>query len=122
MARLRPLLTHLIALFLCLQWATGAAHCLRALGQEAAQRVEICSAGGIHTILLDDEGKPVQPGTAAHGDACPACPAVAALEPPAPSLPAVAVAYAPFLPPQPAGLPPTPARAPPQQPRAPPLA
>lgn len=122
MARRRPVLTHLLALLLCLQWATGAAHCLRALGHEAAQGVEICSAGGLHTILLDGKGDPVQPGVAPHDDACPACPAIAALEPPAPALPAVAVAYAPFLPPQPAGLPPAPARAPPQQPRAPPLA
>lgn len=121
MARHRPVLTYLLALLLCLQWATEAAHCLRALGQGAAQGVEICTAGGIHTILLDDRGEPVQPGAAAH-DACPVCPAAAALEPPAPALPSVAVTYALFLPPQPAGLPPAPARAPPQQPRAPPVA
>ncbi len=121
MARRLPALTRLLALLLCLQWATGAAHCLRALGQGAALAVEICSAEGLHTILLDGKGEPVQPGAAAH-DACPACPAVTALRPPAPALPATAVAYASFLPPQPAGLPPAPARAPPQQPRAPPIA
>jgi hypothetical protein len=119
--RVPPILTHLLALLLCLQWGMAFGHCLAPLGQGAGLGLEICTAEGLRTLHLEAEGEPRAPGEAAH-DTCPVCPAVAGPAPPVPALPPAPVAYAAFLPPPIAGLPPAPARAPPQQPRAPPAA
>jgi hypothetical protein len=112
-------LAPLAALLLALQWATAFGHCLAGLG--AGLTTEICTAEGLRTLHLDDQGQD-QPPVAGQHDSCPLHPGAAALEPPAPALPAAPVAYALDLPALVAGLPPAPARAPPQQPRAPPVA
>jgi hypothetical protein len=110
----------LVAVLLALQWAAAFGHCLAGLGG-GGLTTEICTAEGLRTLHLDDQGQEQPPGTVQH-DSCPLHPGAVALQPAAPALPAAPVAYARILPAMVAGLPPAPARAPPQQPRAPPLA
>ncbi|WP_165943336.1 DUF2946 family protein [Roseicella aquatilis] len=118
----------LLALLLSVQWAGALAHCLFPWGLAplaaagGGHAVEICSAEGLHMVLLGEDGQPQAPAGPRHGT-CPLCPGGAAPSPEAPAALAEPVRYAAaaFAPP-PAGLPPAPPRAPPQQPRAPPLA
>lgn len=122
MVRRAPWLSVVLALLLSLQWGAAFAHCLAPLAATAAgQAVEICTAEGMQTMLLGEDGQPQSPTPHAH-DSCPLCPGAAAPAAEAPALPAAPVRYAALVPPPVAGLPPAPARAPPQQPRAPPLA
>jgi hypothetical protein len=125
MPRLRPLLLRALALLLLAQWAAAFAHCLAPLAAVAARGahgVEICTADGITTILLGEDGRPA-PKPAIHRPACPECGGPAILEPTPPILVAAPVVWTRVAPARPvAGLPVAPARAPPQQPRAPPFA
>lgn len=124
--RSRPLLTCLLALALLVQWGTAFAHCLRLATPAAGFAVEICTADGIHRIVLpangpanDTDGAPAHQ---AQPLPCPAClgPAAFALTPPEAGL------APPLLLAQSADPPPPPRPAPPQipprscQPRAPP--
>ncbi|RAI59418.1 DUF2946 family protein [Roseicella frigidaeris] len=114
----------MLALLLSLQWATAFAHCLAGLSLPAAagHTVEICSADGLRTLLVGEDGQPAAPTSHAH-DSCPLCPGSAAPAPAAPAVAAQPVRYRlPPAAPRLAGLPPAGPRAPPQQPRAPPLA
>ncbi|MFC7475840.1 DUF2946 family protein [Dankookia sp. GCM10030260] len=123
MVRRAPALRLLLTLLLSLQWGTAFAHCLAPLAATAAgHAVEICSADGIRTLVIGEDGQPQAPEQHAH-DSCPLCPGSAAPGPAAPAAGAAALRYfAAGLAPRAAGLPPSPARAPPQQPRAPPVA
>jgi hypothetical protein len=117
-------LLRVLAVLLLAQWAAALQPCLRGfISIASAQAVELCSPEGIHrTVLVDHEGKPVQP--AKHHVGCPLCQqASPAILPAAPGMLARAAAF-PAVEQSPAwqGLPPMPARAPPQQPRAPPFA
>ncbi|MBP0492654.1 DUF2946 family protein [Pararoseomonas indoligenes] len=111
----------LIALLLLMQWAGAAVPHARAMARAAtAQAVELCTHGGRRLVVLDKDGRPLQPAQA--DDCCILC--HGPLGPAAPG-PAVATGAAanilpmaePFRRP---GLPALPPRAPPQQPRAPP--
>ncbi|MFC0387342.1 DUF2946 family protein [Muricoccus vinaceus] len=118
----RSLVARLIAGLLLLQWAGAVLPQARALGMLGrAVATELCTPSGMKTVLLDEEGRPLQPR---HDlDCCDLCqgPAAAGVE--APRAPARRVALvAPEHPQGRAGLPPFPPRAPPQQPRAPPSA
>jgi hypothetical protein len=125
-------LTKLLVVLLLLQWGTAFAHCL-ALGQRGAGQadgltVEICTADGIHRVVM-----PLQPAGEqnsdgddhdGHGTAllCPACrgPADFALTPPPVVLAApILLAQAADPPPAPRIPAPTPQPSP-CQPRAPP--
>lgn len=118
MPRRHPVLTSLLAALLLLQWGTAFAHCVRlAPAQDFA--IEICTADGIHRVLLDGEGgerKALPTGV------CPAClgPAAVALPPPpvALALP-IELAQSADPPPAPPSSP-RPAPTPHCQPRAPP--
>ena len=123
MARTRPRPARLLALLLLLQWGTAFAHCLRPLAAAAGGHgVEICSAEGLKTVLLDDEGRPVPEPAPGHDATCPGRCGPAAVEPPAPPSAAMPIVWARVAPVRSAeGLPVAPARAPPQQPRAPPV-
>ncbi|TPG58094.1 hypothetical protein EAH89_09005 [Roseomonas nepalensis] len=118
----RRTLARLLAGLLLLQWAAAVLPQARALGMLGrAVAVELCSPDGARTVLLDEEGRPVEPGHAAA--CCDLCQGPAAIAAEAPRAPALRVAPAAAAPPRGrAGLPPLPARAPPQQPRAPPAA
>ncbi|MBD0275088.1 MAG: hypothetical protein ICV73_24575 [Acetobacteraceae bacterium] len=124
MPRSRPSLTRLLALLLLAQWATAFAHCFAPLAAAAdAHGVEICTADGLLTVVVGEDGQPVPPQRAAHRPACPDCGGPAALEPPSPPGAAAPVVWGYVAPARPSeGLPVAPARAPPQQPRAPPFA
>jgi hypothetical protein len=118
---MRPALTKLLVVLLLMQWGTAFAHCLRLAAPAATFEVEICTAEGIHRLVL-----PLGEGDGHGGHAavppCPAC-----LGPGGVALPAPAIGLAPPLllaqaadpPPPPA---PTPLPQPPRscQPRAPP--
>jgi hypothetical protein len=126
MSRFRLPLTRVLALLLLAQWAAAFAHCFAPLGAAAAvpgtHSVEICTADGLRTVLVGEDGRPAPESAAVHA-ACPVCGGPATLEPPPPPDAAVPVVWAYATPPTPReGLPVAPARAPPQQPRAPPLA
>jgi hypothetical protein len=121
--RCRPALTKLLAVLLLLQWGTAFAHCLRLAAPMEGLTVEICTADGVHRIVMpverDEEGD--------HGGhaAIPPCPAC--LGPAAPALTPPPVVLAPPLllaqaadPPAPRPAPPAPSPAPSCQPRAPP--
>lgn len=112
-------------MLLSLQWATAFAHCLAPLGLPTSgegHAVEICSAEGIRTLVIGEDGLPRSPAAPAH-DSCPLCPGGAAPGPEAPAVAAIPVRYfAADRTARVAGLPPAPPRAPPQQPRAPPIA
>jgi hypothetical protein len=112
----------MLALLLLAQWAAAFAHCLAPLaGAAGAHSVEICTADGIATVLLDEDSQPA-PKSAIHHPSCPEFGSPAALEPPPPVI-SLRVAWAPGTQARPTeGLPVAPARAPPQQPRAPPIA
>jgi hypothetical protein len=126
MSRFRLPLTRLLTLLLLAQWAAAFVPCFAAAAavEAGAHSVEICGGdGGLHTILLDADGRPV-PEPAAHHPTCPDCGGPAALEPPPPERAAVPVLWSVMVPaPAPADArPAAQARAPPQQPRAPPSA
>jgi hypothetical protein len=123
MVRRAPALRVVLALLLSLQWGTAFAHCLAPLAAaEGGHSVEICSAEGIRTLVIGEDGQPRSPAPQLH-DSCPLCPGSAAPGPEAPAVAASAVRYFAADPTaRVAGLPPSPARAPPQQPRAPPTA
>ena len=122
--RLRPALMKLLAVLLLLQWGTAFAHCLRLAAPVEGLTVEICTADGVHRIVMPVE----QPGEGGdHGGhaAIPPCPAC--LGPAAPALTPPTVVLAPPLllaqaadPPAPRPASPVPAPAPSCQPRAPP--
>jgi hypothetical protein len=122
MRRLRPGLLRLLALLLLLQWGAATAPHARALQTlGTALRVELCSPHGARSLLVDEDGQPIQRD--AGPDCCALCLAPAAAPPPAPAVPPVPVGYAaPVAAPDRPGLPPLPPRAPPQLPRAPPAA
>ncbi len=129
---IRPALTKLLVVLLLLQWGTAFAHCLALTQRGAAQAdgftVEICTADGIHRVVM-----PLQPAGEqnsdggehdGHGTAlpCPACqgPAAFALTPPPVVLAApILLAQAADPPPAPRIPAPTPQPSP-CQPRAPP--
>jgi hypothetical protein len=135
MVRRAPTITVVLALLLSLQWVTAFAHCLTPLSLTplgltplglasfgtAGHAVEICTADGMRSMVLGEDGQERAPASHAH-DSCPLCPGSAAPVADAPSLPAASIRYVLRLPPPVAGLPTAPARAPPQQPRAPPNA
>ncbi|MDB5370322.1 MAG: hypothetical protein JWP20_1880 [Roseomonas sp.] len=117
-------LLRFLAVLLLVQWTAALEPCLRSLASIAsAQAVTLCSpAGTMRTILLDENGRPVEPVMPHAG--CPLCQAAApAILPEPPFVQAGPVAY--LIPLRAAtriGLPPIPPRGPPQQPRAPPIA
>jgi hypothetical protein len=119
----RPLarLSVVLSLLLAAQWGMAFAHCLAPLGRAALYSVEICTAHGVQSLVVGEDGQPAAPASETH-DGCPLCPGGVAPAMGSPVLPAAPVAYRPEAPASPAGLPPSPARAPPQQPRAPPTA
>lgn len=123
MLRFRRPLTRFLALLLLVQWASAFGQCFAASASAAGgDRIEICTADGIHTIVLGEDGEPV-PEPAVHHPACPECCGPGALEPSPPRCAALPVPWSFSAPASPrAGLPVAPARAPPQQPRAPPIA
>lgn len=122
--RLHPALMKLLAVLLLLQWGTAFAHCLRLAAPVEGLTVEICTADGVHRIVMPVE----QPGEGGdHGGhaAIPPCPAC--LGPAAPALTPPTVVLAPPLllaqaadPPAPRPALPAPSPAPSCQPRAPP--
>ena len=118
-------LARLLSLLLVLQWASATlphARALAALG--GATAVELCSAHGARTVLVDRDGQPLDgPDRQGDEDCCALCLPPAASLPPGPAVPSRLVAYAPVeaMAARP-GLPPLPPRAPPQLPRAPPQA
>ncbi|MBP0443250.1 DUF2946 family protein [Roseomonas sp. SSH11] len=118
----RSLLARLLAVLLLMQWAGAAlphARAMAAMG--SAMAVELCSPSGMRTILVDQNGQPVE--KAQDPSCCDLCQGPAAIEADAPGAPAIRIAHAaPAHPAGRAGLPPFPPRAPPQQPRAPPAA
>ncbi|MBP0445540.1 hypothetical protein J8J14_12210 [Roseomonas sp. SSH11] len=121
MRRLRPGLARLLPLLLLLQWGAATVPHARALERlGGAMLLELCSPHGARSLLVDEEGQPIQRDAAQ--DCCTLCLAPAAAPPPvscAPPRPVgyVVLAAAPDRP----GLPPLPPRAPPQLPRAPPI-
>jgi hypothetical protein len=127
MSRRASCLSVVLVLLLSVQWVAAFGHCLSSLGLAplaagaGGHATEICTAEGLQTVLLGEDGQPAPPASQKH-DSCPLCPGGAAPGPEAPSLPAVPILYITPAPPSVAGLPPAPARAPPQQPRAPPIA
>jgi len=122
MRRPRTGLARLLVTLLLAQWAAATmphAQALARLG--GAIRVELCSAHGARSVLLDREGVPIQAETAT--GCCALCLGPAAPPPPAGAVPVRAechavLAHSTGRP----GWPPFPPRAPPQLPRAPPLA
>jgi hypothetical protein len=137
MKRGSSIFTVAIALLLSVQWATAFAHCLAPLGlapqglapfagSAGGHSIEICSANGVSTLVIGENGEPQeQPGSPTHKshDSCPLCPGGAAPGPEAPAVAGRTLRYfAATHATRMAGLPPAPARAPPQQPRAPPIA
>lgn len=125
MLRRRPPLTRFLALLLVVQWAVAFGQCFAPSSAAASggDRIEICTADGLHTIVLGGDGTPAPEPAAAHRPTCPECCGPAALDPAPPGLAAVPVVWT-FAAPmrQREGLPVAPARPPPQQPRAPPTA
>jgi hypothetical protein len=118
----RSLAARLIALLLLLQWAGAVLPQMRALAMLGrATAVELCTHSGTRTVLVDENGQPVE---ASHDSTCcDLCQGPAAIEPAGPQAPDHRVLYlAVAHPAGRAGLPPFPPRAPPQQPRAPPAA
>jgi hypothetical protein len=122
MRRLPPGPARLLALLLLLQWGAATvphARALVALG--GAVLVELCSAHGSRSLLVDADGQPLEHQAAQ--DCCDLCPAPAAAPPPVPAAPAMPIGYAPVaVAPDRPGLPPLPSRASPGLPRAPPMA
>lgn len=116
-------LTRVLALLFLVQWSAALAHCLAPLAAgSSGHSVEICTAEGITTVLLGEDGRPASKA-AIHHPACPECGGPAALEPPPPPLVTTSVVWSRAAPVRRSeGLPMPPARAPPQQPRAPPAA
>ncbi len=122
--RRRPALTRLLAALLLLQWGLAFGHCLRLVAPAHALTVEICTAQGIHRVVLPPER---EDGAGHHDHAfpagvCPACqgPAAAALPaPPVALVPPLLLAQAADPPPAP---PSSPVPLPPRscQPRGPP--
>lgn len=113
----------LLACLLLIQWAAALAPHARALATlGSAHPVEICTHDGVRTVLLGDDGQPLEK-TPATLECCVLCQAATPVTATAPDGPVLRVTY--VLAPHPlrdAGLPPGPPRAPPQQPRAPPRA
>ncbi|MFH5925416.1 hypothetical protein [Roseomonas xinghualingensis] len=110
----RSLVARLIAGLLLLQWAAAVMPHARAMA------VELCSPSGMRTVLVDENGKPVEKSQ--DPSCCELCQGPAAIEADGPPTPRRIVYAAESFPAGPAGLPPFPPRAPPQQPRAPPAA
>ena len=122
MRRFPPGLARLLLLLLLLQWASATVPHARALSALAgATAVELCSAHGARTVLVGEDGQPLDRQEAP--DCCALCLLPVVVPPPASAAPFLPVAFA-LVVPSPArpGLPPLPPRAPPQLPRAPPLA
>jgi len=95
------------------------ARALAAFGGAVA--VELCTPSGMRTVLVGEDGAPIERERA--GPHCELCQAPAAIVPEASVANGPATApVADAAPPGRAGLPPFPPRAPPQQPRAPPAA
>lgn len=121
--RLRPALTKLLAVLLLLQWGTAFAHCLRLAAPAEGLTVEICTADGVHRIVMAPE-----PGDQTDHDGhaaippCPAClgPAAPALTPPTVALATPLLLAQAADPPAPRPTAPAPNPAPSCQPRAPP--
>ncbi|MCR0982648.1 DUF2946 family protein [Roseomonas populi] len=112
----------LLAILLLMQWAGAVVPHARAMERAAsAQRVELCTHDGQRSILLDENGKPVQPAPAT--DCCSLCQWAMGDAPPGPAMVIRAITFLlaaePFRHP---GLPHSPPRSPPHQPRAPPHA
>jgi len=120
MRRSWPGLTCLLSLLLVLQWASATlphARSLVALGSATA--VELCSAHGARTILVGEDGQPLDRQQAP--DCCGLCLLPVVAPPPISAAPPLPVAFAlAVVPPTRPGLPPLPPHAPPQLPRAPP--
>ncbi|MFH5924654.1 hypothetical protein [Roseomonas xinghualingensis] len=121
MRRLRTGFARLLALLLMFQGASAMephAQAMTALGR--AMVVELCSAHGIRTVVLGEDGQPLDQQEAP--DCCAPCLMPVAAPPPVSMLPPRSVSFALVVtsPGRP-GLPPLPPRAPPQQPRAPPI-
>ena len=123
--RLRPALTKLLVVLLLMQWGTAFAHCLRLAAPAAEFAVEICTADGIHRIVM----MPADPDAEHDGHdnhaavpPCPAClgPAAPALTPPTVTLGAPVLLVQAADPPPPAPLPAPAPRPSSCQPRAPP--
>jgi len=121
MRRPRTGLARLLALLLLAQWAAATAPHAQALARlGGAIRVELCSAHGARSLLLDRDGQPIRAEAAS--DCCTLCLGPAAPPPPADATPPRAWGHAVLAhvigrP----GWPPFPSRATPQLPRAPPL-
>jgi hypothetical protein len=114
-------LARLLALVLLLQGASAMephARALAALG--GARLVELCSAHGPRSVLLGEDGQPLEREQAP--DCCAPCLTPVGAPPPASMVPPRVFAFAMVVasPGRP-GLPPLPPRAPPQLPRAPPI-
>ena len=121
--RLRPALTKLLAVLLLLQWGTAFAHCLRLAAPAEGLTVEICTADGVHRIVMPVErGEGNDHGGHAAIPPCPAClgPAAPALTPPPVVLAAPLLLAQAADPPAPRPTAPLPTPAPSCQPRAPP--
>lgn len=119
-ALLRPGLVRLLTLLLLLQWGTAFAHCLNLAAPASGLAVEICTAEGIHRVVLPAEDGDGPRHEASGTLSCPACLGPGALALPAPEValaPPLLLAQAADPPP-----PPAPAPQPPRscQPRAPP--
>lgn len=87
--RCRPALTKLLVVLLLMQWGTAFGHCLRLAAPPAGLTVEICTAEGIHRVVMPS-GEEDGDGHDGHAGIlpCPACqgPAAPALPPPAVAL------------------------------------
>lgn len=122
-ARFRPFLIRLLAAVLLLQSGVAVAHCLRGMAAGEGMLVEICSAEGMRSVMLDAQGEPISSPDGEMAGFCPIChglPVVMLPEPPGAFTPAWLDVTAIWL-----GLgtdaPPRAARAPPYTTRAPPV-
>jgi hypothetical protein len=121
--RRHPALTRLLAVLLLVQWGTAFSHCLQLALRGPAPAIEICSAEGIHHLVLPPGEEGPRHGKALATALCPACQSPAAVAMPAPTVaPTEPVALVlPADPPPPAPAP-APAPSPSNGPRAPPAA
>lgn len=120
MTRLRALGIRLLALLMLLQGGAVAAHGLHVLVPAGGWLMEICALDGPRTVLVDENGQPIEP--AGHSGFCPVCHGLPhiALPPPGVSPASPRPAAIARLPVAGAGQLPATARAPPYAPRAPP--